>query len=388
MTHHPYDDVSLEALQARPGAKWQFFPADVLPLWVAEMDFPIADSIKAAIDANLTANDLGYTVGVGVPDLREAVAERLTVKHGLPLQPDQIGLLPTTGAGLNLAARAFAGPGDEVLLLTPLYPPFKNAVQNAGRVPVEVEMVRGDDGYSIDFGALEAAVTPATRMLMLCSPHNPVGKVFTREELELLAAFALRHNLWVVSDDLHADLLFDGKHVPIASLSPEIGARTLTIYGPTKAFNMPGLKISFAASTNPGMLERLKAAGGGLVPAPNVLAQVATVAAYRDGSEWLAYTLDYLRGNRDLVVSFVQDAFPDVGLHVPAATYLVWLDLRAKGLGDKPAAALAERAKVGLNEGADFGLGGGGFARLNFATSRPILRMALERLATVLDDRD
>ena len=386
MTHHPYDDVSLESLRARPGAKWQVFPGDVLPLWVAEMDFPIADSIKQAIGANLSANDLGYTVGVGVPGLRDAVAERLTVKHGLPLEPDQVALLPTTGVGLGLAARAFAGPGDEVLLLTPLYPPFKHAVENAGRVPVEVELVNGDDGYSIDFGALEAAVSPASRLLMLCSPHNPVGKVFTREELERLADFALRHNLWVVSDELHADLLFDGKHVPIASISPEIGARTVTLYGPTKAFNIPGLKISFAASSNPGLLERLSAAGKGLVPAPNVLAQVATVGAYRGGSEWLAYTLDYLRGNRELVVSFVNENLTGVGLHVPAATYLAWLDLRSKGLGDKPAAPLAERAKVGLNEGADFGLGGAGFVRLNFATSRPILRLALERLATVLGE--
>jgi len=386
MTHHPYDDVSLEALRARPGAKWQFFPGDVLPLWVAEMDFPIAESVKEAIAANLSANDLGYTLRAGVPGVREAVAERLTEKHGLALQADQVALLPTTGTGLNLAARAFAGPGDEVLLLTPLYPPFKNAVQNAGRVPVEVELLRGDDGYSIDLAALEAAVTPASRLLMLCNPHNPVGKVFTREELERLADFALRHNLWIVSDDLHADLLFDGKHVPIASLSPEIGARTVTLYGPTKAFNIPGLEISFAASANPGLLERLNAVGKGLVPAPNVLAQVATVGAYRGGAEWLAYTLDYLRGNRELVVNFVRDALIDVGIHVPAATYLAWLDLRAKGLGDEPAAALAERAKVGLNEGADFGLGGAGFVRLNFATSRPILRLALERLATVLGE--
>ncbi|MBW7915703.1 MAG: putative C-S lyase [Trueperaceae bacterium] len=384
MTHHPYDDVSLAALRERPGAKWTLFPADVLPLWVAEMDYPLAGAVKDAIRANLDANDLGYPAFSGAPGLREAVAERLSRRHGLSVLPEEVEPLPTTGAGLGLAARAFAGPGDEVLLLTPLYPPFKKAVEGAGRVPVEVELRREAEGYAIDFAALEAAVTPATRLLMLCSPHNPIGKVFSRAEVEALAAFALRHNLWVVSDDLHADLLLDGKHLPLAAVSPEIAARTLTLYGPTKAFNIPGLKISFAVSKNPAMLARLTAAGGGLVPAPNVLAQVATIAAYRHGNDWLESTLGYLRGNRDRVVSFVRERLPSVGVHSPAATYLAWLDLRATGLGDAPAKALAERAKVGLNEGSDFGKGGAGFVRLNFATSRTILDTALERLASVL----
>jgi len=387
MTHHPYDDVSLAALQERPGAKWTHYPPDVLPLWVAEMDYPLAGAIKDAIRANLEANDLGYPSFAGAPGLREAVAARLGARHGLSVEPTDVEPLPTTGSGLGLAARAFAGPGDEVLLLTPLYPPFKKAVEGAGRVPVEVELRREAEGYAIDFAALEAAVTPATRLLMLCSPHNPIGKVFTRSEVEALAAFALRHNLWVVSDDLHADIMLDGKHLPIAGVSPDIAARTVTLYGPTKAFNIPGLKISFAVSKNPALLKRLAGAGGGLVPAPNVLAQVATVAAYARGDEWLDSTLGYLRSNRDHVVSFVRERLPDVGVYSPAATYLAWLDLRACGLGDAPAKALAERAKVGLNEGADFGAGGAGFARLNFATSRAILDTALERLASVLGPR-
>lgn len=384
MKHHPYDDVSLVALRARTGAKWCHFPPDVLPLWVAEMDFPLAGAIKDAIRANLDANDLGYPAFAGVPDLCSVVAERLGSRHGITLTAECVRPLPTTGVGLNLAVRAFSGPGDEVLLLTPLYPPFKKATEAAGRVPVEVELVRGEDGYTIDFGALEAAVTPATRLLMLCSPHNPIGKVFSREEVEALADFALRHNLWVVSDDLHADLLFDGQHLPIASVSPAIAARTVTLYGPTKAFNIPGLKISFAASTNHALLDRLQSVGGGLVPAPNVLAQVATVAAYRAGGEWLDSTLGYLRANRDHVLEFVRERLGKHAVHTPAATYLAWIDLREAGLGDEPAKALAERAKIGVNDGADFGLGGAGFVRLNFATSRQILDTALDRFGAVL----
>lgn len=394
MEHHRYDDISLDTLKARPGAKWRTFPADVLPLWIAEMDFPLAEPIKAAVRSRLDADDLGYPAAAayptaaGLPGLREAVVERLAARYGLAATPDQVEMLSSTSAGFGLAARAVAGPGDEVLLLTPLYPPFKHAIETVGRVPVEVELVRGDDGYTIDFAALEAAVTPATRIMMLCSPHNPIGKVFTRAELTQLADFAQRHNLWVVSDELHADLLFDGEHVAFATVSESAAQRTLTLYGPTKAFNIPGLRISFAVSANAGLLKRVKAAGSGLAPSPNSLGMAATVAAYREGGPWLTDTLEYLRGNRDYLMNFVRERLPEVGVHTPAATYLAWLDMRRTAVGETPGKTLAERAKVGLNEGSSFGKGGAGFVRLNFATSRAILSEALERIASVVAPRD
>lgn len=383
MARHPYDRVSLERLRARPGAKWKYFPEDVLPLWVAEMDFPLADAVKDAVRERLDADDLGYAMPDGMPGLREAVVERFAERFGVAFAPEQVALVGSTGTSLALASRAFAGPGDEVLLLTPLYPPFKRAVETAGRVPVEVELARGDDGYTIDFDALEATVTPATRMLMLCNPHNPVGRVFTQDEVEALASFALRHNLWVVSDDLHADLIFEGRHRPIAGVDDAIAQRTVTLYGPTKAFNVPGLKISFALSANPSMIDRMAKAGAGLTVGPNVAAQAATLGAYRHGHAWLDDTMAYLAGNRARVAEVVA-GLPGVGHHPPQGTYLAWLDLRAAGLGEAPAKALVERAKLGLNEGADFGLGGAGFVRLNFATTRSVLDDALERLATAL----
>jgi len=383
MARHPYDRVSLERLRARPGAKWKYFPEDVLPLWVAEMDFPLADAVKDAVRERLDADDLGYAMPDGLPGLREAVVERFAERFGVAFAPEQVALVGSTGTSLALASRAFAGPGDEVLLLTPLYPPFKRAVETAGRVPVEVELARGDDGYTIDFDALEATVTPATRMLMLCNPHNPVGRVFTQDEVEALASFALRHNLWVVSDDLHADLIFEGRHRPIAGVDDAIAQRTVTLYGPTKAFNVPGLKISFALSANPSMIDRMAKAGAGLTVGPNVAAQAATLGAYRHGHAWLDDTMAYLAGNRARVAEVVA-GLPGVGHHPPQGTYLAWLDLRAAGLGEAPAKALVERAKLGLNEGADFGLGGAGFVRLNFATTRSVLDDALERLATAL----
>lgn len=383
MTRHPYDLVPLDQLRARPGAKWKVFPDDVLPLWVAEMDFPLAGAIVDAVRARLDADDLGYPMPEGLPGLREAVVERYAERFGVTFAPDHVALTGSTGISLNLAARAFAGPGDEVLLLTPLYPPFKRAVETAGRVPVEVPLALGAAGYAIDMDALEAAVTPASRVLMLCNPHNPVGRVFTRAEVEALAAFALRHNLWVVSDDLHADLIFEGRHHPIAGVDAEIAQRTVTLYGPSKAFNVPGLKISFALSSNKALLERLMAPGAGLLSSPNVVAQAATIGAFRHGGAWLQDTVAYLSANRARVGEVVA-GLAAVGYHPPQGTYLAWLDLRRTDLGEKPAAALVERAKIGLNEGADFGLGGAGFARLNFATPRPVLDEALERLARAL----
>lgn len=378
------DSLSLEELRSRPGAKWKYYPSDVLPCWVAEMDYPIAESVKQAIHDQVETNDLGYLMPEGLPGLREAVAQRLTQRHGMKTAPEDVVLLGTTGSGLGLSVRAFSQPGDEIMLLTPLYPPFRMAVENAQRVPVEVELQNGPDGYAIDFEAMERAVSEKTSMLMLCNPHNPVGRVFTTEELTGLADFAERHGLTIVSDDLHSDLLLDGKHVPIAALDHPAAERTVTLYGPTKAFNIPGLKISFAVSRDHDMLERMSGAGAGLATPPNILAQAATIGAYRGGDAWLTEVLGYLRNNRDYLLQRVARTMPKVKVHKPAATYLAWLDLRAFDLGENPAEALVERAKVGLNDGATFGAGGQGFVRFNFATSREILSEALTRLERVL----
>lgn len=383
MSQHPCHDIELSRLTARTGAKWKYFPADVLPLWVAEMDFRIAEPIKQAIRVRLDNDDLGYGMPNAVPGLQDAVADRLN-RFGYRPKADCVLPLQGTSIGLDYAARAFAGPGDEVLILTPLYPPFKRAITGAGRVPVEVELVDDGTGYRIDMDALEAAVTPATRMLMLCNPHNPVGRVFTRAELEALADFALRHNLWVISDDLHADLVFEGQMLTIAGISPEIAARTITLYGPSKAFNLPGLQISFAVASDKALLDRLKAGSQGTYHGPNVLAQEAALAAYTQSEDWLETVLAYLDGNRQFVTKFVAEEMPSVRHYAPEGTYLSWFDYRGTKFTDMPAKTLMEASKVGLNEGADYGKGGAGFARLNFATTREILVQALDKLAAAL----
>src|SRR5690606_28710312 len=217
---NPFRPLGLEELRARECAKWRRYPDDVLPLWVAEMDFAIADAIKAAIKEHVDTDDLGYPQMTGMPGLREAAAERMAERYGASFPVEGITSLGSTVAGMVYGCRAFAEPGDEVLLLTPLYPPFKRSVVETGRVPVEVELVRGAERYEIDWDAVRAAVTPQTRMLMLCNPHNPIGLMYSEAELAALAEFVLEHDLMVVSDELHADINYGGRHVPFASLGP------------------------------------------------------------------------------------------------------------------------------------------------------------------------
>ncbi len=384
MAAHPYDSLALDTLHTRTNAKWARYGSDILPLWVAEMDFPLATPIKDAIAAQTDCDNLGYTLSPGLPQLLPALRTRLSSRYDLKIEDEHVMQLSGTVQGLYLAAMALAGPGDEVLLLTPLYPPFRMTVEATGRVPVEVEMHLAENGYELDMDALEAAVTPATRILMLCNPHNPSGRVMRRDELEALAAFALRHNLWIVSDELHADLVLTGTHMCIAALSEEVAQRSVTLYGPTKAFNIPGLRISFALSHNTEILKRFARIGKGIASGPNILGQAATAAAYRDGDAWLEETLHYLRGNRERLVERVAERLPQVRMHAPEGTYLAWLDFRATSIGDDPAAALLERAKIALNKGDEYGAGGHGFVRLNFATSRAILETCIDGISAVL----
>jgi cystathionine beta-lyase len=384
MTLHLCDTLDLDALRSRTGAKWNHYPADVLPLWVAEMDYPLAEPIKQAVRARLDRDDLGYGVSGGIPGLREAVAHRMAARYGYRVAPEQVVGIDSTVHSMRVAVETLTEPGDEILINTPLYPPFKMVIEGAGRVAVEVEMVDAGDAYRYDMAALDAAVTPKTRMLMICSPHNPLGRVFDEHELGALAEFVLRHDLLLVSDELHADLTFSGGQRAIAGLRPDLATRTVTLYGPTKAFNLPGMQISFIIAGNDELKERLGFGPGKHVGGPNVLAQEAALAAFTQCDDWLDSVLAYLRRNRDQLASFVSQHLPGVTMHLPEATYLAWLDLRGAGLGDEPAKALLERAKVGLNEGMTFGRGGAGHVRLNFATSSEILTQGLERIRAAL----
>lgn len=385
---HPFDKLTAGQLQERPSLKWQYFGEDVLAAWVADMDFPPAQEIFAGMAKYAAMGDLGYPPMEGLPGLREALVDRLQERYGLEVPAQNI--LPVSGIipGLYTATRVLAGPGEGVIVQPPVYPPFYSAVTDNHRVLVHNPMVETEDGWRLDLEGLEKVITPSTRLLMLCNPHNPTGRVFSREELTGLAAIVTRHRLWVVADELHADLTLEGRFQPFAGISEEAAMRTLTLYGPTKAFNIAGLKIGFLFSHNDEIVELVRGAMEGVVTPPNVLAQAAAMAAYRQAGGWLDDTLEYLRGNARFVARYVEEKLPGVRLHPGEATYLAWLDFRALNLDEPAAHYLLERAKVALNPGESFAPEQPefeGFARLNFATSRGILEEMLERIRTALE---
>jgi cysteine-S-conjugate beta-lyase len=364
--------------------KWRKYPSDVLPLWVADMDFPSPPAVVQALRARVDHGFFGYLMEK--PELHEVVAERVAKRYGWNVSPDAVMLLPGVIAGFNLALRALTSPGDGLLVQTPVYPPILRAAGNHGLTRDEHALTRGVDGrYGVDLETFARALTPRTRAFLLCNPHNPVARVFGRAELEGMAGACARRDVWIIADEIHCDLLLDGRrHVPIAALSPEIEARTITFMAPSKTFNLPGLKCAVAIVPNATLRDRLTAAVADLVPKINVLGHTAAVAAYRDGDPWLEALLGYLESNRDFLAKEVARRLPGVTLAPPEATYLAWLDCRGAGLAD-PYTFFLERAKVALNDGRLFGPGGEGFVRLNFGCPRALVSDALTRMHQALE---
>lgn len=360
--------------------KWGYYDGDVLPLWVADMDFTSPEPVLRALRERVEHGVFGY--GTAPSELCEVVVERLQRLYGWRVSPEAVVFVPGVVVGFNLVCQALASPGDGVLVQTPVYHPILHAPANAGLSCDEMEMTRQSDGrYMVDWDAFEAAITERTRVFILCNPHNPVGRVFRREELARMAEICLRREVLICSDEIHCDLLFGGsRHVPIASLAPEIAERAVTLIAPSKTYNIPGLKCSIAIVPNAGLRQRLNGARRGLVSGVNVMGYVAALAAYRDGRPWLDGVLRYLEANRDFVFEFVKARLPGVTMTRPEGTYLAWLDCRGSGILGNPYEFFLQKARVALNDGAVFGRGGEGFVRLNFGCPRSTLVEALNRM--------
>lgn len=362
--------------------KWTLYPPDVLPLWVADMDFRVPQVITDALRERVEEGIFGYTFES--KSLRDIIADRVTQRHKIPATPEDLVFTPPLVYMLYLMERVFAGPGKPTLMSTPIYPPFLNAVKHAGGILQDVPLVSSTrDGalyYEIDFDALEAAITPDNKLLMLCSPHNPVGRVFTRSELTRVAELAERHNLIVVADEIHGDLVFNGhEHIALASLSPEIAQRTITLNAPSKTFNVPGLQFSFAVISNPVLRQRVMSEMERVAGHSNMMGFVAAKAAYQHGQPWLDELLVYLRANRDALVNFMRTHLPQLPITVPEGTYLAWIDARALNV-ESPYKFFLEQAKVALMDGEWFGEAGKGFVRLNFGCSSELLMKALDQM--------
>ena len=370
--------------RASDSNKWNKFPADVLPLWVADMDFQSPPPVIAALRARVDEGFFGYLNEQ--TELAEVVAERLAKRYGWRVSPDAVVPIPGVIAGFNLACRALTTPGEGLMIQTPVYPPILRAAGNHGLTRDDHALtLSADSRYTVDLDSFARAIRARTRAFLLCNPHNPVGRVFTRAELESMAAACLRRDVWIIADEIHGDLLFDGRaHVPVASLAPEIEQRTVTLLAPSKTFNIPGLKCAVAIIPNADVRARFVAPIGDLVPKINVLGHTAAVAAYREGEPWLEALLAYLQANRDALAADVA-RLPGVTLSPPEGTYLGWLDCRGTRLPD-PYTFFLERAKVALHDGRNFGPGGEGFVRLNFGCPRGLLTEALARMARALKE--
>ena len=381
-THYDFDHAPER--RGSDSVKWARYGRDVLPLWVADMDFPSPAPVVEALSRRVAHGVFGY--GVEPPELREVIRERLRRLYGWQVENDAIVLLPGVVVGINLASLAVAGPGGGVLIQPPIYPPFFAIGKRTGVQVQEAPLAHTATGYEIDFHAFERAVAPNTRMLLLCNPHNPVGRVFAEAELHGLAEHCLEHDLVICSDEIHADFVYTGhRHRPIAALVPEAADRTITLLAPSKTYNLAGFHCALAVVGNPELRARLERARGGLMPGrPGVLDFVAALAAYTQGDEWLRQLNVYLEGNRDYLVDYVRRRLPGVTMFKPEGTYLAWLDCREARLPCPPGEFFLREAKVALNEGADFGAEGAGFVRLNFGCPRSRLEEALERMRAAL----
>ncbi len=380
-----YDFDQIIDRRQTESVKWRRYDEDVLPLWVADMDFAVPESVTRALARRVAHPIFGYEQPPG--GLAAVIQERLARLYGWRVELDDILFLPGVVSGFNLACRAVAAPGDEILVESPVYPPMLAAAENNGCTSRVVPLVKGRLRYGHDFDAFEQAVTGRASLFLLCNPHNPVGRVFERPELECLAELCLRHDVVICSDEIHCDFIYRGqRHVPIASLAPEVGARTITLLAPSKTFNIPGLSCSVAVIQNPDLRARIKRTSAGLLPHVNVLGYTAALAAYRDGQAWLDALLDYLEANRDYVCDYVAAHMPGLTCQRPEGTFLAWLDCREAALPGGPHQFFLERARVALNDGVLFGPGGEGFVRLNFGCPRATLTEALERMQNALRD--
>jgi len=361
--------------------KWQKYAGkDILPMWVADMDFLSAPPIIEALQRRVAHGIFGYARPTASEV--EAVVTAVSRSYGWKIEPSWLVWLPGLVVGLNVVSQAFAQAGEEVLTLTPVYPPFMTAPKNSGRVSVTVPFALNElaHRWEIDFDALERAVTPRTKLFFLCNPHNPIGRVFRREELLRIAELCVKHNLILCSDEIHCDLILDAlPHIPTATLGAEIAARTVTLMAPSKTYNVPGLGTSFAIISDPKLRSTFVRATAGIVAEVTNLGFAACEAAYRDGEPWRQALLGYLRANRDLIHRFVETNLPGVKVEAPhEATYLAWLNVSALHLPDP--IDHFEKFGVGLSDGAFFGEPRGLHVRLNFGCPRSTLEEGLRRM--------
>lgn len=354
---------------------------DILPMWVADMDFPCPQPILDSIEKRNKHGILGYTTRP--ESLHESIINWMKKRHGWNIKKEWLVYSPGVVTSLNLAVMTFTRPGDSVIIQSPVYPPFFSVVKNNDRIIALNPLIEESGNYSIDFESLEKEMAAGSKMMILCSPHNPVGRVWTKSELDKLAQLCEKYGVLMVSDEIHSDLILPGnKHIPIATVSEYMKQNSITCIAPSKTFNIPGLTTSVAIIPNPKLrLKFLKTINRIGIGMSNIFGIVATEAAYTHGEPWLEELIKYLAGNVNYLLEYFNTNIPEIKVTKPQGTYLVWLDCRALNMdGKRLHRFMIKQGKIGLNNGLDFGPGGEGFLRINVACPRATLVEGLKRI--------
>lgn len=378
--HQPIERINTDSF------KWDdlkriFGVSDVLPMWVADMDFAAPDSVISALNSRVEHGVFGYTMQSDA--YNQAVAHWMKSRHRWSIDKEWIVFCPGVVPALSFIVQAFTEPGDKVAIQTPVYPPFYSVVTDHGRELVQNPLKEQDGYYTMDLEALEQSLDDQVKLFILCSPHNPVGRVWRREELEAVAKLCMERGILMVSDEIHADLVYEeGTHIPFASLSEEIQENCIICTAPSKTFNIAGLNTSNIIIPNDSIRRRFKKTLELYhVNSISTLGSAATQAAYNDGKAWLDEALVYMKANMEYVSQYLGEHIPEIKTRVPEATYLMWLDFRALQMSpDDLEQFLLNKAKLALNKGSAFGKEGEGFMRLNIACSRSLVEEAMKRL--------
>ena len=354
---------------------------DVLPLWVADMDFESPPEVMAAVEECAHRGVYGYTYRS--KEAEQAFVDWVAVQHGWAIEREWMLASPGVVTALSLGVRTLTAPGDKVLVQTPVYPPFMSVVKENGRELVTSTMIEGGPRYEIDWDDFEAKLRMGVKLFILCNPHNPVGRQWTRKELLRMGELCLHYGVVVLSDEIHSDLaLFGNRHTVMASLSEQIAANTVTLMAPSKTFNVAGTMNSVVAASNPALREAFAHEINAIhISGGNIFGHVAFKAAYLHGAPWREALLRYLEGNIEMMAEFFAAEMPQVRMYKPECSFLVWLDFRGTGLSHEEVGdRLINRGLVGLNDGESFGPGGIGFRRLNVGSPRSVIADGLQRI--------
>jgi cystathionine beta-lyase len=379
-------------------AKWGslervFGSDDVIPMWVADMDFPVAQPIMDALKERVNHPFYGYTFPD--PSVTESVVERVQRKFHWEIDPEWVVYTPGVIPALNVAVRAVTHPGDGIILQEPAYFPFFSAVNSSGCHIQNNQVMLVGNHYEMDYNDLASkfSTQPGARgpnrnkAIVFCNPHNPIGRLWTRDEVARMGEIVIDNGGVVIADEIHCEILMKGyEHIPFASISEKFAQNSITCMSPSKTFNLPGLEISTIIIPDKKLRDEFTTTRSGILPNPNLFGYVALEAGYRHGDEWLEQVLDYLQGNLDYIKDYIEEKLPQIKVTEHQGTYLLWLDFRALGLNNESLRTfMREKAKVGLNDGYTFGDSGSGFLRMNFACPHSIIREALTRIETAVN---